>query len=144
MTIYSPPTNYDLNIYTETFKYILMFGVVIVVALFNIIYLYSYMLNRRKHHFAVMRICGCNINQAVNMYYGEILLLSVIIYAVALILHLFCVMPIMTSLSETIHYYISFEQYIFVYLFYLAVETVSFIPIIKKFSKTPPSVLSKD
>ncbi|MGN0537801.1 MAG: ABC transporter permease [Acutalibacteraceae bacterium] len=138
------PTSYDLNIYTETFKYILMFGVVIVVALFNIIYLYSYMLNRRKHHFAVMRICGCNISQAVNMYYGEILLLSVFIYIVALILHLFCVMPIMTSLSETIQYYISFGQYILIYLFYIAVETVSFIPIIKKFSKTSPSVLSKD
>lgn len=138
------PTDYDMNVYANTINYILMFGIVIFVALFNIVYLYAYMLNRRKYQFAVMRICGCSIDKAVTMYYGEVLILSVVIYAVALIIHLFCVMPVMTGLSDSIRYYISVEQYIAIYLVYLAVETVAFVPIIRKFSKTSPSLLSKD
>lgn len=138
------PTDYDMNVYTDTINYILVFGIVIFIALFNIIYLYAYMLNRRRYQFAVMRICGCSTDKAVTMYYSEILFLSIAVYAVALLIHLFCVMPIMTGLSDSIRYYISIEQYIVIYLMYLAFETVAFVPVISKFSKTSPSLLSKD
>ena len=138
------PQAYELYVYSNSINYIMTFAVVIVIAFINMIYLYYYLLNRRKKEFAVLRVCGCSINKAVSMYFIEVLLLSVITYIIALVLHLLCVMPIMTGLTNYISYYISPFQFIVIYILYLATEIVSFVPVMIKFSKIAPSILTKD
>ena len=137
------PSAYDTNVYDQTVQYVSVFGIIILVALFNIIYLYAYMLNRRGYEFAVMRICGCSTDTAVSMYYIEVLILSTGVFAVALAVHLLCVMPLMSSISPSFGYYISTKYFILSYIVYLAVETVAFVPVISKFAKTPPSSLAR-
>lgn len=138
------PSAYSASTYSSTINYVATFGVIIVIAVINIIYLYSYIMNKRKKETAVFRLCGCSLGKTASMYLTEILFLSAVSYAVAVLIHLAAVMPLMLNITQALKYYISPISFAVVYIVYLLIEIFSFLPIIRKVAKTAPSVLSKE
>lgn len=140
----STPSAYSMSTYSSTINYVATFGVIIIIAVINIIYLYSYIMNKRKKETAVFRLCGCSLGKTASMYLTEILFLSAVSYAVAVLIHLVAVMPLMMNITQSLKYYISPLDFIIVYVIYLLIEILSFLPIIQRVAKTSPSVLSKE
>ncbi len=138
------PSAYSTSTYQSTINYVATFGVIIVIAVINIIYLYSYIMNKRKKETAVFRLCGCSLGKTALIYLTEILFLSAVSYAAAVLIHLVAVMPLMMNITQALKYYIAPLDFIIVYAIYLLIEILSFLPIIQRVAGTSPSVLSKE
>lgn len=138
------PDQYSSNIYVSAIGYITMFSVVMFVAIMNIVYLYSYMMSRRRHEAAVLRICGCSVPKAAIVYLSENLLVSLCTYVIGMLLHIFCVMPVMKAVTTEIEYYITPIEYICIFIAILIVQTLAFIPTMTRIAHTSPSVLTKE
>lgn len=136
------PEPYSMNIYSQAVSYLLAFGIILVIAFMNIVYLYSYVMGKRRKESAVFRICGSNIMGIAKMYFVELVIISLAAYFVGLLVHLFCIMPIMMNITSTIGYFITPFEYIAIYLAYFIIELLVFIPIIIKIAKTSPSILN--
>lgn len=138
------PEPYSMGVYSETINYVMVFGIIIFIAVINIVYLYSYIMNKRRRETAVLRICGCSMNSISLMYLAETVFTSAVSYIIAMLCHLLLVMPFMMKLTNTVRYYITPLQFAIIYAVYLAVEIVVFVPVIQKISRTSPSVLNKE
>lgn len=138
------PDAYSMAIYDSSINYVASFGIVIIIAIINIVYLYSYIMRKRRKETAVFRLCGCSLGKTASMCLTEILLFSVVSYILAVTIHLTAVMPLMLSITRTLEYYISPLIFVIVYVVYLLIEIISFLPIIKRTAKTSPSALNKE
>lgn len=136
------PEPYSMNIYSQAIGYLLAFGIILVIAFMNIVYLYSYVMGKRRKESAVFRICGSNIIEIAKIYFVELVIISLAAYVVGLLVHLLCVMPIMMNITSTIDYFITPFEYIAIYLAYFIIELLVFVPIIIKIAKTSPSILN--
>lgn len=52
----------------------------------NLAILYLFMLKKRNKNLAIMRICGCTKWQATQIYLGECLLISIVVYAIGFLI----------------------------------------------------------
>ncbi len=138
------PDLYPTNMYVSAIGYISVFLFVMLVAIMNIVYLYSYMMNRRRHETAVLRICGCSVLKVSVIYLSENLLISLCTYVIGMLLHIFCVMPVMKAITTEIGYYITPVEYICIFIAVLIVQTLAFIPTMTRIAHTSPSVLTKE
>ena len=138
------PPAYSAKTYSSAVSYISVFGIIVVIALLNIAYLYAYIMNRRLREIAILRICGCSFAETVRRCIAEVVIISIFSYLIALLLHLTVMMPLVIAVTPTQQYDITTTQFILIYLIYLTVEIFSFTPVLKKLSRISYTTLTKE
>ncbi len=138
------PPAYSSKTYSSAISYISVFGIIVVIALLNIAYLYAYIMNKRCREIAILRVCGCSFAETVKRCIAEVVIISLFSYLIALLLHLTVMMPLVIAVTPTQQYDISTTQFILIYLIYLIMEMISFVPVLKKISRISYATLTKE
>lgn len=108
-------------------------------SVFNLVYLYMYILDKRKKEIAVNRISGQTIFSGVLNAYSEILIISTTVYIFCAVLMKLCVFRLLKRLGTGLFDLISFIQYLIVYLIFILICSLVFLPAIIRFMKKPPA-----
>lgn len=93
---------------------------------FNFVLLYHFILNKRMHDFAVLRICGCSKIQSFGIYIGECLLISVPFYIVGTGIYIF----LLNTVLKKIYPYISEAYSLKVYAVIFAVYIITLVIVV--------------
>lgn len=119
----------------NTFK-IFVFVVILLLCLgiFNLSYLYIFVLEQRKKQYAVFQICGCTKLRGALIYLAEILLLSVMAYSVSLLLFRFVVLPFVIAMDSMTFLAMSVQSYILLFIFYVLIILLVFLPCIVRYT----------
>ena len=93
---------------------------------FNFVLLYHFILNKRMHDFAVLKICGCSKIQSFGIYIGECLLISVPFYIVGTGIYIF----LLNTVLKKIYPYISEAYSLKVYAVIFAVYIITLVIVV--------------
>lgn len=90
---------------------------------FNFVLLYHFILNKRTHDLAVLRICGCSKIRSFSIYIGECLLISVPFYIAGTGIYIF----LLNTVLKNIYPYISEAYSLKVYAVIFAVYIITLV-----------------
>jgi len=103
---------------------ILVSVLIAVVAAFNIVVVYQYVLVKRQKSLAVFQICGCTKGKAIRMYVAESLIMIIFGFcAIALIYH-FGLLPLLQNVFPFIATAYSFKLYAMAFAIYITICTI--------------------
>lgn len=108
---------------------------------FNFVLLNHFILNKRTHDLAVLRVCGCNKLQSFCIYIGECLLISIPFYIVGTGIYIF----LLNTVLKKIYPYISeaYSPKIYVFIFAVYIITLMIIVGIMILSHINKSIVSQ-
>lgn len=140
--VYPPEGNYSNQM--DYFKMI-MFIVILLMCLgiFNLSYLYVYILEQRKRQYAVFQICGCTKIRGALIYLAEIIVFSSVAYIVSALAFNTLLFPIVSALDSMTFYAMSLDSYVFLFICYLAAMLVVFLPCIIRYTSKSPTLQYK-
>lgn len=93
---------------------------------FNFVLLYHFILNKRTHDLAVLRICGCSKLKSFSIYIGECLLVSVPFYIAGTGFYIF----LLNTVLKKIYPYISEAYSLKVYVVIFAVYIITLVVVV--------------
>ncbi len=119
----------------NTFKMFVFFVILLLcLGIFNLSYLYIFILEQRKKQYAVFQICGCTKLRGALIYLAEILILSIIAYLAALLLFRFVVLPFVIVMDSMTFLAMSGQSYILLFIFYILIMLLIFLPCIVRYT----------
>lgn len=129
------PINDDKAGQSSSFK-ITTFMIVVLMALgiFNLSYLYIFILEQRKKQYAIFQICGCSKAKGEFIYLVEIFIISFIPFIVSAVLFKFAIVPILVVLDKFTIYSMNLSSYLFLMIAYILVMICIFLPSISKYT----------
>lgn len=92
----------------------------------NFVLLYHFILNKRTHDLAVLRICGCSKLRSFCIYIGECLLISVPFYAAGTGIYFF----LLKTVLKKIYLYISEAYSLKIYVLIFAVYIITLVIVV--------------
>ncbi len=114
-------------------------------SVFNLAYVYSYILDARKKEIAINRISGQTVFSAIIASYSEILILSTIGYIIGVLIMKLIVLPIISNLKFMFKDSIDAPQYFMLYLIFILIYSIVFLPsIISQMRKAPTEALTDE
>lgn len=125
--------NYSLSNVLEMILYVLL----LFLGIINLVYLYSYILEKRKKQYAILRICGCTRLKGIAIYLCEILLIALISYVFAILLFKFIVIQVIAKVDIYTTYSMQLISYLYALLIYLLITILVLFPYIKKYAYKP-------
>lgn len=133
--IYDPKTQ-DLLDMRKSKANIILTAMVQIICVFNILIIYKFMVDSRKKHFAIMRLCGFKKFRGLLYLWGELALLTAVCLPIAFgIFEL--IKPALARKYGTISVIFTSGYYLTLGVIFLAVMTVVFaVYIIPSFGKT--------
>lgn len=138
--IKSPENINILAVSSVTIEYLVCI-VVPLFLLYNLSFLYEYVLNSRKKNFAVMRLVGCSSKKAFSIFGIEILIISTIVYSLSCVFLAFVVIPITIYFDIEGINFLYFEDYIRFYIIIMVATFFIFSSVIKKNTERNISIL---
>lgn len=126
----SEPVYRDYGLeYIFTMGNVLIFLVIILSAV-NFLYIYSYILEKRKRQYRVFMLCGCSANKTLLFAAAEILLCALVYSLLGIVIFHFAIRPLVVSLEPLLKY--SFHQGVYLGVT-LASVMISFMVLILEF-----------
>lgn len=122
-----------------------MFMIILLMCLgiFNLSYLYVYILEQRKRQYAVFQICGCTKIRGALIYLAEIIIFSTAAYIFSALVFKLLLFPVVAALDSMTFYAMSVGSYVFLFICYLAAMLAVFLPCIIKYTSKSPSLQYK-
>ncbi len=104
-----------------------------ILTLVNIIFTYSFILNKHKQTIVIMKICGCTNSKCIALLITEIIIVSLVAF-IPTTAFAFWFVPKLTSFatSETFIYYITLSDSLFIFAVYIISIVSAFIPFLDK------------
>lgn len=113
------------------------------ISVFNLAYVYSYVLDTRKREIAISRISGQTMLSAVGIFYLEMLVLSSFGYIISLIGMKLIVFPLISERGFMFVDSLNVPQCIMLYLILIFIYSIVFLPsIIIQIRKSPAEALA--
>jgi len=116
-------------------KYIIFTWLMLFLSIFNFVYLYSYILNKRKKQYSILRIFGCTKLNGITMYTIEALIISISSYLISVVLYLFVCTPIMKLIDKYTIFAMDINSFLLVFIVFILVMLCIVIPSIINYSK---------
>lgn len=111
--------------------------------IFNLVYLYTYILDTRKKEIAINRILGCTKLSAIASFYWESFLLTSFAFLLSVIIFKYGVLLLLKGQGSLFMDTLTFSRYLIVYVIYIVIFSVVFLPtIIYYVKKLPVEVLT--
>lgn len=141
-SVYLPEGEYSSQM--DYFKTV-MFMIILLMCLgiFNLSYLYVYILEQRKRQYAVFQICGCTKIRGALIYLAEIIIFSTAAYIFSALVFKLLLFPVVAALDSMTFYAMSVGSYVFLFICYLAAMLAVFLPCIIKYTSKSPSLQYK-
>ena len=118
---------------------------VMLISVFNLAYVYTYILDTRKREIAISRISGQTIFSAIATSYAEIFILSTLGYIIGVLIMKFLVLPLLSGRGFMFNDSIDVSQYLMLYLIFILVYSIVFLPsIINQMRKSPVEALTDE
>jgi hypothetical protein len=120
----------------------LLAALLMLMAFGNLSYLYRYLLLRRKHDYAVLRILGCSHVRGALLLLIELLLLTIIQFIVSSFMYQLLLDPLFARTS--LNYFsgmATFQDHLVLLAAIILLVGLIFIPVIRKYSALSPSRL---
>lgn len=123
-----------------------MFIIILLMCLgiFNLSYLYTFILEQRKKQYAVFQICGCTKLKGAFIYLGEILIISTAAYTVSAVLFKFAVLPLVILADSMTVYAMSVYSYVFLFTAYILIMLFVFLPCIIRYTSKSAALQYKN
>lgn len=139
----------DVNEKTSFAEQYLKEGAIIVgimlMSVFNLAYVYTYILDTRKREIAINRISGQTISSAILTFYAEILILSTLGYIISALIVKFLILPGLSDRGFMFNDSIEVLQYIMLYLIFILIYSIVFLPsIINQIRKSPVEAMTDE
>ncbi len=146
--ISSPDVNEKIS-FAEKYGQYLKEGAIIVgimlMSVFNLAYVYTYILDTRKREIAINRISGQTISSAILTFYAEILILSTLGYIISALIVKFLILPGLSDRGFMFNDCIEISQYIMIYLIFILINSIVFLPsIINQIRKSPVEAMTDE
>lgn len=111
---------------------------------FNFVLLYNFIIEKRKHDLAVMRICGCSKYRTFFTYVGECLMMSIPLYIIGTFLYHCLLNTVLKNIYEYISDVYSLKVYALIFAIYITILVIAVsIMIVLRSNKTIISVLKE-
>lgn len=98
------------------------------VSVFNLAYIYLHILEMRKKEIAINRISGQTALSVVATSYGEVFILSTVVYFICVLFFDLVILPLLGGLGYWFADSLGFYQYLFVYIVLVAIYSIVFLP----------------
>lgn len=139
----------DVNEKTSFAEQYLKEGAIIVgimlMSVFNLAYVYTYILDTRKREIAINRISGQTISSAILTFYAEILILSTLGYIISALIVKFLILPGLSDRGFMFNDSIEISQYMMLYLIFILIYSIVFLPsIINQIRKAPVEAMTDE
>lgn len=104
---------------------------------FNFVLLYNFIIEKRSHDLAVMRICGCSRYRTFFTYAGECLMVSVPLYIIGTLLYHCLLNTVLKNIYEYISDVYSLKVYVLIFAIYITILVIAVsIMIVLRSNKT--------
>lgn len=113
-------------------------------ALFNVLYLYLYILKIRQKEFLIFRLSGCSKSNGIAIFLLEILTYINIIYIGCALLYHNVLAKLIGNFNSQFTYSMDLNNYLFLYIIFIFVVLALFIPYIIKYCKMSINKLIKE
>lgn len=134
-----PKTSFWNNYSTET---ILIIGIVSM-GIFNLVYIYTYILDTRRKEIAINRILGRTKLSSIVNYYLETFSLATIAFILSSLFFKYVILVQLKNLGFLFKDSLLFANYLVIYVGFIFIFSVVFLPIIILYiTKSPSEVLS--
>lgn len=129
-----PNTDYgdDMSKYNFIFVFC---GMMFSLSIINFVYLYSYILDKRKRQYAVFRIFGCSKLRGSLIYAAECIIISVVTYIVTVLIYMFAFSPLLKIIDKYTVSALDIKNFVFVFVLYIVVLLCVVVPTIIKYAK---------
>ncbi len=131
----------DYRVYSNM---IFLIAVMVLICGMNYCVIYQYLLEKNKKAFSVFRICGCTRGRAMFGYMTEMMVESLIFFAIGAVIFARLVFPMASSMFEYIKYYYSPGTYWYFLVIYILVLFITYMIQIRKFVSPTPAKLIKE
>lgn len=133
-----PELNLSDNDTISIFDNIIAIAILIsIFSALNFVLLYQFILKKRTHDMAILRVCGCGKLRLFCMYIGECLCISIPFYLIGTALYYLLLRFVLQSIYPYISEVHSFKMYIMIFAIYiLAVVLVVAIMILSHINKS--------
>ncbi|MDD6489693.1 MAG: hypothetical protein PUG48_07760 [Clostridia bacterium] len=102
--------------------------------IFNLSYLYSFILEKRKKQYSVLQICGCTKLRGILIYAGEVIIVSVASYILSALLFKFALLPLIMNIDSLTVEAMGISSYLFLFVCYIIIMMCIFLPCVIKYS----------
>lgn len=134
----NPPSEPDLRAVSQNLYRSALSALILIVALLNISFLYQYILKKREKCYGVYRICGCSAFKGFFLYFLEIVLLTTILYIFTVLIFHFGVERLLPFINKTLTYSLFLLDYLIIYVPFILLVSIIFIPVIIGFNRKKP------
>lgn len=115
------------------------------IGIFNLIYIYTYILDTRRKEIAIKRVLGQTIFSSVINYYMEILLLASVCYVFGVLIFKYGILLALKNHGFLFNDSINTAYYFLIYGIFVALYSIVFLPVIIRYvSKSPSEALTDD
>lgn len=119
----------------NNYNYLMVFsGLVFALSILNFVYIYKYILDKRKKQYAIFRIYGCTKLRGILMYTTEALTISTVSYIFTSLLFVFVFIRIISMIDKFTVLALNFNSLFIIYIVYIVVLFCVVIPTIIKAS----------
>ena len=128
-------------------RYLLEGGIIsafMLMSVFNLAYVYSYVLDTRRREIAINRISGQSILSCIGVFYLEMLIMSTIGYIISLAATKLVILPLMRGGGFMFADSLNISQCAFLYLILILIYSTVFLPsIAAEVRKSPSEALTE-
>lgn len=114
------------------------------IAVLNFSFLYSYLLQKRKPAYAVLRMCGCGKAKGFWLFALENLLLSSTLFLACSLFFHFCLSKVYQTVSTHMLYGMGISDFLSLYAVYLSAILLVFGGTLLRFSRQSPHALYQE
>lgn len=118
------------------YNFIFVFcGLMFSLSIINFVYLYSYILDKRKRQYAVFRIFGCSKLRGSLIYAAECLIIAVATYLLTVLIYIFGCEPLLRLIDKYTVSALDISNFVFTFVLYIIVLLCVVVPTIIKYAK---------
>lgn len=132
------PSAPDLKAVSKNLYQSYMSLLIAAVALLNLSFLYRYILKKREKKYGIYRICGCSQLKGFTLYFSEILIITSILFLLASLFFHCVVEQLLPVVNENLSYTLFIEDYLILYVVFLVLVSIIFIPVILRYNRKKP------
>ncbi len=126
-----------------TLDMLLIFGLM-VLGMFNLCFLFSAVLEKRRRQQSVFFLLGCGRGRLFSLYIGEMLLLVTLCFSLAALLTHFALLPLLHRLAPAFYACLTLGDYLGFYFASLLLSfALSSVQLVRHFRNTPFEMLRK-
>lgn len=133
-SVHLPEGEYGREI-SDYNKYIIFTCLMLFLSIFNFVYLYSYILDKRKKQYSILRIYGCTKLKGIMIYTIEAIIISSLSYLISVALYLFVHLPVLRMLDKYTFFAMNIDSFLIVFASFILIMLCVVIPSIVKYSK---------